>query len=105
MQTALLLPASDLIDSVGVTGHFGCREATLIMHEGTPMATIEICDSVLSALRGRAGEKGFNNVEEYVRFVLVQLADRIRAQDASPTPTKDDEKAIQDMLRSLGYLE
>ena len=69
------------------------------------MATIEISDNVLATLRGRAGEKGFDSVEEYVRFVLEQLADRIRVQDEAGTPSTDEEKAIQDKLRSLGYLE
>ena len=69
------------------------------------MASIEVSDSLLEVLGGRASEKGFESVEEYVCFVLEQLADRIRVQDGSGTPTTEDEKAIQDKLRSLGYLE
>lgn len=72
------------------------------------MATLDIDDGVLEALRGRAAQKGFGSVEEYVRFVLSELARRIGGAGGAPGTgdlSDDEEKAIQDRLRSLGYLE
>jgi hypothetical protein len=69
------------------------------------MATLEIDDGILAALRERAVDKGFDTAEEYVRFVLEQLVRRIREQNGSGNLTGDDEKVIQEKLRSLGYLE
>jgi hypothetical protein len=69
------------------------------------MASIEIDDRLLDVLRGRAREKGFGTVEEYVGFVLSELAGRISGSAGPGDLSDDEEKAIQDRLRSLGYLE
>jgi hypothetical protein len=69
------------------------------------MASIEIDDRVLEILRSRAREKGFGTVEEYVGFVLSELAGRIGGSVGPGELPDDEEKAVQDRLRSLGYLE
>jgi len=69
------------------------------------MAKIEVNDSVLTALGRRAGEKNFDSVEDYVGFVLEQLVRRIREKEEAGSLSGDDEDAIKEKLRSLGYLE
>ena len=69
------------------------------------MATIEVSDSIIAALRSRASEKNFDSVEEYIGFVLEQLVHRINEKDEAGSLSGDDEDAIKEKLRSLGYLE
>ena len=69
------------------------------------MAKIEVDDGILAVLGGRAGEKGFDSVEDYVGFVLEQIVRRIREREEAGSLSEDDEDAIKEKLRSLGYLE
>ena len=69
------------------------------------MAKIEVNDRILAALGRRAREKNFDSVEDYVGFVLEQIVRRMHEKDEAGSISEDDEDAIKEKLRSLGYLE
>lgn len=69
------------------------------------MAKIEIDDSLLEVLARRSAEKNFDDVGDYIRWVLGQIADEIGQRDDETRLTEDDEEDIKDRLKSLGYLE
>lgn len=69
------------------------------------MAKIEVDDRVIAVLEKRAREKSFADVGDYIRFVLVQIAEEIAELGRETVLTQDDEEDIKERLKSLGYLE
>ncbi len=49
----------------------------------------------------KAREAGFNDINEFLEFVLEQL---IEEEEETPVFSKEDEEKIKERLRSLGYL-
>lgn len=49
----------------------------------------------------KAREAGFNDINEFLEFVLEQL---IEEEEEAPVFSKEDEEKIKERLRSLGYL-
>lgn len=72
---------------------------------------VEVEDEVYKVLSERSGEKGFDTTDEYVNYVLGQVADKIERQKSESSEDDDsgfseeDEKKVKDRLRSLGYLD
>lgn len=77
------------------------------------MAKVEIKDETLEGIEERVEVSEFESVEEYVNFVLEEV---LRQVEGDGSPEKDsgteeeegfdeeDEEAVQDRLRDLGYL-
>lgn len=73
------------------------------------MATIEMSDEVYELLSKRAEQKDFDDTDEYINYVLGQVADKVRRkqQDTSDENqmSDEDEKKVKDRLKQLGYLD
>jgi hypothetical protein len=69
------------------------------------MAKIEVDDRVIAVLEKRAREKSFNDVGDYIRFVLAQISEEISGMEKQTKLTQDDEEDIRERLKNLGYLE
>lgn len=69
------------------------------------MTNIEIDDSVIAVLAKRAREKGFEDVGDYIRFVLAQIVREVSGIGRETVITRDDEEDIKERLKNLGYLE
>ena len=71
---------------------------------------VEVDDEIFDILSERSGEKGFDTTDEYVNYVLGQVADKITRkksedEDEDSGFSEEDEKKVKDRLRSLGYLD
>lgn len=69
---------------------------------------VEVEDEIFEILEERAGEKGFDDADEYVNYVLNQVADKIKrkkGQNKGEGFSKEDEEKVKDRLRGLGYLD
>jgi len=69
--------------------------------------TVEIEDETFEVLEERAEEKGFDTTEEYVNYVLDQIADKVRREKSSEDQefSEEDEKKVKRRLKGLGYLD
>ena len=47
----------------------------------------------------------FNSIEEYVNFILSQVADKIESEEKEEEFSKEDEEKVEERLRGLGYLD
>lgn len=69
--------------------------------------TVEISEETYGILAKRAEDKGFDSTEEYVNYVLDQVADKAKrkmSEDDRDFSTEDEEK-VKEKLRGLGYLD
>lgn len=70
------------------------------------MVPVEIDGDKADVLRARASEKGFDDLEAYVDYLMDQIVDKIRKekQDVEAYSNKEEEK-VKDRLRDLGYMD
>jgi hypothetical protein len=61
---------------------------------------ISISKEIAEKLKKRASESGFNSLEDYINYILKQVLSKVESKSL----TKDDEEAVKQKLRSLGYL-
>lgn len=66
--------------------------------------TFQLSDNVGDRLSERVSESEFQTLEEYVSFVLNELAKERPELESRPESSEREEK-VTDQLRSLGYLE
>lgn len=69
---------------------------------------VEVAEDVYETLEQRAGDKGFDSTDEYVNYVLGQVADKIRRKHGDGQNkefSKEDEEKVKERLRGLGYLD
>lgn len=68
---------------------------------------VEVPQKIYDVLSKRSEEKGFDNTDEYVEYVLGQVADKIERQhsDEKQEFSKEDEEKVKERLRNLGYLD
>ncbi len=72
---------------------------------------VEINDKILKRLQKRVKETDeFNNVEEYINYILKQVAERLDQEkednnDSEEVYSEEDEKKVKERLKSLGYLD
>ncbi|MDY6788775.1 MAG: CopG family transcriptional regulator [Candidatus Nanohaloarchaea archaeon] len=69
---------------------------------------VEVEDDTFEILEERAGEKGFDNTDEYVNYVLNQVADKVRrkkGRNKGEGFSEKDEEKVKERLRGLGYLD
>jgi hypothetical protein len=71
--------------------------------------TVEVEDEIYEVLKERAGEKGFDTTDEYVSYVLGQVADKIERKRSGDENEQDfsqeDEQKVKKRLKQLGYLD
>jgi hypothetical protein len=68
---------------------------------GTATRVVRIPESVAHALEERIRGSSFDSVDAFVSFVLARLAER----SGDIAFSEEDEKALKDRLRSLGYID
>ncbi len=69
---------------------------------------IKIDNKIAERLRKRVDESDeFENVEEYVDYILKQIIERLDSekQEEKQTYSEEDEKKVKERLRGLGYLD
>ncbi|MBN1376959.1 CopG family transcriptional regulator [Candidatus Woesearchaeota archaeon] len=75
---------------------------------------VEIKDKIIKRLQKRVKETDeFNNVEEYIDYILKQVAERLdneketegEPEDSEEVYSKEDEEKVKERLKSLGYLD
>ncbi|MDY6777647.1 MAG: CopG family transcriptional regulator [Candidatus Nanohaloarchaea archaeon] len=69
--------------------------------------TVKIDEDIYTLLAERAEEKDFDDTDEYVHYVLDQVADKIRRKKGRDKEgfSKEDEEKVKERLRGLGYLD
>lgn len=69
------------------------------------MAKVEIDDKVYSILDARAEEKDFDETDEYIRYLLDQIVEKIkREKQSQESYSEEEEKKVKRRLKDLGYL-
>ena len=69
---------------------------------------VEIPEETYGLLSKRAEEKGFDTTDEYVNYVLDQVADKVRkkmSEDDGKEFSEEDEEKVKERLKGLGYLD
>jgi hypothetical protein len=68
---------------------------------------VSVDEDVYTLLAERAEEKGFDSTDEYVHYVLDQVADKIRRKKGRDKEgfSEEDEEKVKERLRGLGYLD
>jgi hypothetical protein len=70
------------------------------------MAKVEIDDNVYSVLEARAVEKDFDETDEYIRYLLDQIVEKIRREKQEQDGySEEEEKKVKKRLEDLGYLD
>ena len=70
--------------------------------------TVEIPEETYGLLAKRAEDKGFDTTDEYINYVLDQVADKVRkkmGEDDEQEFSEEDEQKVKERLRGLGYLD
>ena len=62
---------------------------------------VDVDDEFVVALRKRSEEKGFDDLEKYINYVLGQIASKVDVDESSYSETEEEE--IKDKLKNLGY--
>lgn len=66
---------------------------------------VNIPEEIVSVLKKRVEETGeFDDVEEYIKYLLEQVVERLEESQEDTEFTEEDEKKIEERLRGLGYL-
>ncbi len=73
----------------------------LIMSGETVSIELKLPRKTYEKILEKAREAGFNDINEFLEFVLEQL---IEEEEETPVFSKEDEEKIKERLRSLGYL-
>lgn len=79
------------------------------------MARVEIKDETLEGIEERVGVSEFGFVEEYINFVLEEVLRQVKEGEQSVETefnedygegemSEEDEEAVKDRLRDLGYM-
>ncbi len=69
---------------------------------------INIPPNLYSQLEQRAKEKGYDNPEHYILYLLEQISDKLiqgKSKLADSQNTSSEEKQVRERLRKLGYLD
>jgi CO dehydrogenase/acetyl-CoA synthase beta subunit len=70
------------------------------------MTQIEIDDDIYGILEARAGEKDFDETEEYIQHLLQQVVEKIKREKQSQEEYSDEEEEkVKERLRGLGYMD
>jgi Arc/MetJ-type ribon-helix-helix transcriptional regulator len=69
--------------------------------DGTVFRVVRLPESVARAVEERIHGSSFGSVDAFVTFVLARLLE----QTGEAAFSAEDEKALKDRLRSLGYID
>lgn len=72
------------------------------MTDAAEERSVAISSGIYERIEGRVQESEFENVEDYVEFVLLELLNQL---EGTGTDVEAQDQEIQDRLRELGYLE
>lgn len=67
--------------------------------------SVEVEEETYLLLAERAEEKGFDTTDEYINYVLDQVADKVRRKKEGSEFSEEDEKKVKKRLKGLGYLD
>lgn len=68
------------------------------------MEEISIDDDLYEVLKVRAEEKDFDSTEKYVHHLLEQVVQKIKNEKQDTSYTDEQEEAVKDKLKDLGYI-
>jgi len=69
---------------------------------------VEVSEETYGLLAKRAQEKGFDTTDEYINYVLDQVAEKAKRKmedDEGQEFSKEDEEKVKERLKGLGYLD
>ena len=69
---------------------------------------VEIPEETYGLLAKRAEDKGFDTTEEYINYVLDQVAEKAKkkmADEEDKEFSEEDEEKVKERLKGLGYLD
>ena len=69
------------------------------------MPTVDIPENLYKKLEKRAKNIGFNNVSEYISFILDEVLRNLEEEEKEEEKNISDEEKIKERLRALGYLD
>ena len=69
--------------------------------EGRPTRTVRLPEELVAALEERVHGTAFDSVDAFIAFVLARLLDQPSANGF----TEEEERALRERLRSLGYID
>jgi len=69
------------------------------------MAKVEIDDDIYSVLEARSSEKDFEKTDEYVRYLLKQVVEKIKKEKQGSEYSEEEEKKVKKRLKDLGYMD
>jgi len=69
------------------------------------MTEVDIDDDIYSVLEARAEEKDFDETDEYIRYLLKQIVEKIRREKQNTEYTEEEEKKVKNQLKDLGYMD
>ena len=84
-----------------MSGPFPFASMTGLDSPAGPSRTIRIPEEVARAIEERIRSSSFGSVDAFVAFVLARLLE----QSAGEVFSEEDEKALKERLRSLGYID
>ncbi|MFB6209872.1 MAG: CopG family transcriptional regulator [Candidatus Nanohaloarchaea archaeon] len=69
--------------------------------------TVEIPEETYGLLAKRAEDKGFDSTDEYINYVLDQVAEKVKRkmEQEEEEFSEEDEEKVKERLKSLGYLD
>ena len=62
---------------------------------------VNVSDNIAEKLKQRAKSTRFDNLDDYVNYILEQVVRKLEGSGIN----NEDEKKVKERLRSLGYLE
>lgn len=69
---------------------------------------VEVSEETYGLLAKRAEDKGFDTTDEYINYVLDQVAEKAKRKmedDEDQEFSKEDEEKVKERLKGLGYLD
>ncbi|ADI31600.1 CopG family transcriptional regulator [Staphylothermus hellenicus] len=73
------------------------------MAEEEVSVKISIPKTLYEKITREAKDAGFNNIEEFIIYVLEQLVETSSVE--GETMSKEDEEKVKERLRALGYID
>lgn len=70
--------------------------------------SVELSEETYGLLAKRAEDKGFDTTEEYINYVLDQVAEKAKKkmeEDEGEEFSEEDEEKVKKRLKGLGYLD
>jgi hypothetical protein len=70
--------------------------------------TVELSEETYGLLAKRAEDKGFDTTDEYINYVLDQVAEKAKrkmSEDEGEEFSEEDEEKVKRRLKGLGYLD